>query len=376
MKTKLVALLLVACLLAIIGCSKSSTEPKNEPPIIIGLIAEPDTIGTSQKVILTCFAYDPDDDSLSYTWEVIFGSINGTGPIVEWTPPDTNGTFSIICIVDDGNEGQDTDNVSIHVIKETQNEPPVIIGLIAEPDTIGTSQKATLECFASDPDGDSLSYTWEVIFGSINGTGPIVEWTPPDTTGTFSIICIVDDGNEGQDTDNVSVHVIKMLFRVTKILEYNMIDELQVYRDSFKYNAKNKKIRNEIFNANDEFIGLELYEYDEEDFLIRRSNFIPSDSIHILNWYRTNYQYDENEPTRCDIFDNNDEQIGYLIWEYNNNNEWEKLIENDVSDSLMNYWGNFEYDESGVFSKWYWFDSNNNLIRYREWEFEEIQIYK
>ncbi|MCK4338990.1 MAG: hypothetical protein KAW87_03245, partial [Candidatus Cloacimonetes bacterium] len=275
MKTKLVALLLIACLLGLIGCSKSSTKPQNEPPVIIGLIAEPDTIGTSQKAILTCFADDPDEDS--------------------------------------------------------------------------------------------LSYIWEVIAGSISGTGPTVEWTPPDTTGTFSIICIVDDGNEGQDTDDVSIHVIKVLYRVTKILDYNasIIPELQVYRDSFRYNAKNNRIRNEIFDANDEFIGLELYEYNEEYFLTKRSNFIPSDSIHTLNWYRTNYQYDENEPTRCDIFDNSGEQIGYLIWEYDNNGMWMKLEEYSVNDSLLNYWGNFEYDENGVFSKWYWFDSNNNLIRYR-----------
>lgn len=258
-----------------------------------------------------------------------------------------------------------------------QNEPPIIIGLIAEPDTIKVSQNTTLTCIANDPEDDSLTYIWQAIAGTFNGAGESVEWIPPDTTGTFSIICIVDDGHGGQDTDDVSIHVIKMIYRVTKILEYNMIDELQVYRDSFRYNVNNKRIRNEIFNANDEFIGLELYEYDEDNFLIRRSNFVPADTINTLNWYRANYQYNaDNLPTRCNIYNNSDAQTGYLIWEYDNNGVWMKLKEYSVNDSLLNYWGNFEYDENGVFSIWYWFDSNNNQIRYRLWEFEEIQIYK
>ncbi|MEA3475083.1 MAG: Ig-like domain-containing protein [Candidatus Cloacimonadota bacterium] len=282
MKAKLVALLLVACLLAIIGCSKSSTEP--------------------------------------------------------------------------------------------QNESPEITNIVAVPDTIRTGQTTTITCFANDPDGDSLTYKWEAVSGTITGSGATVQWTPPDTTGTYSIICTVEDGRGGQDTQHVNIYVVNVLYRVIKMLDYNMIDELQVYRDSFVYNDKNKVIRNELFNSDDEIIGLELYEYDVNNLLERRSNFVPADTINTLNWYRTNYQYNaDNLPTRCNIYNNSDAQTGYLIWEYDSNGVWIKLKEYSIEDSLLNYWGNFEYNDYGNFSKWYWFDDNNNLIRYRLWEFEEYQ---
>jgi len=282
MKAKLVALILVACLLAIIGCSKSSTKP--------------------------------------------------------------------------------------------QNESPEITDIVAVPDTIRTGQTTTITCFANDPDGDNLTYKWEVVSGTIIGTGATVQWTPPDTTGTYSIICTVEDGRGGQDTHHVNIYVVNVLYRVIKMLDYNMIDELQVYRDSFVYNDKNKVIRNELFNSDDEVIGLELYEYDVNDLLEKRSNFVPADTINTLNWYRTDYQYNaDNLPTRCNIYNNSDEQTGYLIWEYDDNGVWIKLKEYSIEDSLLNHWGNFEYNDYGNFSKWYWFDANNNLIRYRLWEFEEYQ---
>jgi hypothetical protein len=41
------------------------------------------------------------------------------------------------------------------------NHPPVIINLVAFPDTIGLSDSTVVVCTASDPDGDSLVYDWE-----------------------------------------------------------------------------------------------------------------------------------------------------------------------------------------------------------------------
>ena len=279
MKAKLLGLLLIACLLAIIGCSKSSTEPKNESPEITNIIAVPDTIRTGQTTTITCFA--------------------------------------------------------------------------------------------NDPDGDSLTYKWEVVSGTITGTGATVQWIPPDTTGIYSIICTVEDGRGGQDTQHVNIYVVNVLYRVIKMLDYNMIDdELQVYRDSFQYNVNNKVIRNDLFDANEAFIGLELYDYNEENLLIKRSNYLPSGT---LNWYRTNYQYDENNPNRCDIFNSDGVQTGHLDWVYDRNGVWIKLNEYDISDSLTNYWGNFVYDENAVFSKWYGFNSHDYLTGYRLWEFEEYQ---
>jgi hypothetical protein len=56
---------------------------------------------------------------------------------------------------------------------------------------------------SSDPDGDSLTYTWTGPFGTV--TGAVVTVTVPD--GAHAIVLTVEDGKGGTDTDGVTVTV-------------------------------------------------------------------------------------------------------------------------------------------------------------------------
>jgi len=59
----------------------------------------------------------------------------------------------------------------------------------------------TFSAAATDPDGDTLSYSWSVTGGSlVSSSGNPVKWTMPDTGGEYDIIVKVDDGNGGTDT--------------------------------------------------------------------------------------------------------------------------------------------------------------------------------
>ena len=87
------------------------------------------------------------------------------------------------------------------------NEPPVILSLIANPTIVDINENSIITCTANDPDGDNLTYVWEVSGGSISGTGSSVTWTAPNTQGSYSVSCTADDGNGGQDFESVNIIV-------------------------------------------------------------------------------------------------------------------------------------------------------------------------
>lgn len=202
--------LAIVGLLMFFGCD--TTEPENEAPVIASLTAHPDTIEVSGTSTLTCVASDPDGDDLSYTWEIAAGSISGSGLIVTWTAPGLEGIYSVSCRVDDGNGGQDIEIANIVVMS---NEAPVILSLTADPPIVEVGGNSTLTCVASDPDNDVLTYTWESVEGSISGSGSSVVWTAPNSEGTYTVSCKVEDRYSWRDIDSVTIEVITTIARWT-----------------------------------------------------------------------------------------------------------------------------------------------------------------
>jgi len=111
-----ISIIALIAIFLLTGCDDNgTTETSNEPPEILSLNANPTTVELGGTTTLTCVANDPDDDELSYLWEASLGSINGNGSSVIWTAPNSEGTYSISCTVDDGNGGQDIDFVNVIV---------------------------------------------------------------------------------------------------------------------------------------------------------------------------------------------------------------------------------------------------------------------
>tara|TARA_Y100000296_G_scaffold23787_1_gene28134 strand:+ start:16051 stop:17583 length:1533 start_codon:yes stop_codon:yes gene_type:complete len=87
------------------------------------------------------------------------------------------------------------------------NTAPTVDTLVADPASVERKATSTVTATASDDDDDVLTYSWEASSGTISGSGSEITWTAPDTQGTYSVACIINDGNGGQDVELVPITV-------------------------------------------------------------------------------------------------------------------------------------------------------------------------
>ena len=90
------------------------------------------------------------------------------------------------------------------------NGTPVISSLEAERDLVAPSSSCKIECIASDPDGDSLTYTWSASKGNFSGADegkPVTIWMAPDTPDSCTITVMVTDARGGESTGSLSIEV-------------------------------------------------------------------------------------------------------------------------------------------------------------------------
>ena len=91
------------------------------------------------------------------------------------------------------------------------NNPPVISEITLMGNHF-TGVEYDFSAVATDPDGDTLSYSWSVEGGSLNSSsGNPIKWTMPDTAGNYDITVEVDDGNGGTAIFTESVEVFPAL---------------------------------------------------------------------------------------------------------------------------------------------------------------------
>jgi len=78
-----------------------------------------------------------------------------------------------------------------------QNNAPVIQSVTANPNSVNINQTTTLSCTATDPDNNSLTYTWSSANGGFPGgtNGTNVQWQAPATAGNYIVTVTVSDGD-------------------------------------------------------------------------------------------------------------------------------------------------------------------------------------
>jgi plastocyanin len=184
--------------------------PGNNPPVISSLDANQDSIEINHYVGIYCSANDQDGDTLIFSWTANGQVIEGNNSSLSWRAPDTAGTYTITCTVNDSKGGQDRESVSITVTSNgggPGNYPPVISSLDANQDSIEINHNVDITCNASDQDGDTLIFSWTANGQVIEGNNSSLSWRAPDTAGTYNITCTVSDGRGGEDSESVSITV-------------------------------------------------------------------------------------------------------------------------------------------------------------------------
>ena len=88
------------------------------------------------------------------------------------------------------------------------NQPPVISSLKAAQMSVYLSGSTEIQCAASDPNGDLLSFKWACSGGSFSGAGPSVVWSAPPKYGSYDVTVTVEDGKGGSAQASLAINVV------------------------------------------------------------------------------------------------------------------------------------------------------------------------
>jgi hypothetical protein len=70
-------------------------------------------------------------------------------------------------------------------------------------------ETVTINCDATDADGDPLTYDWQASGGTIQPNGNSADWTAPDTTGSYQITVTVADGKGGEASQTSTLRAVE-----------------------------------------------------------------------------------------------------------------------------------------------------------------------
>lgn len=172
---------------------------RNGPPVIAnpGDVTVPDGAGAT----LTVTATDPDGDALTYSTSGP-GSIDPTTGVYTLPSDTPPGSYIVTFTVSDG---EFADSVSVTITVTPVNQPPVIV--VPDATTIDEGDGLTFTVTATDPDGDTLTF-------STSGPGTIdpatgVYTLPADTPpGRYEVTFTVTDG-QLTDSKKVVITVVE-----------------------------------------------------------------------------------------------------------------------------------------------------------------------
>ncbi|MFB6264782.1 MAG: Ig-like domain-containing protein [Bradymonadaceae bacterium] len=169
----------------------------NSNPVINSLSANPPTVSPGGTSTVRAMAADPEGDTLSYSWSVpkpwSEKSTGKSNTVDVVAPKKANASVQVEVRVDDGHGGRTRGTV---VVRTPLNQPPVIKKVDAKKTTLEPGESTTIDAKAVDPDGDPVSYDWNLPSSwTGNSAGDSITVTAPRTYGkTFKIRLEATDG--------------------------------------------------------------------------------------------------------------------------------------------------------------------------------------
>ena len=205
----------------------------NHPPVAN---AGPDqVVNENTPVVLTGSGFDQDGDELTFSWrelglqtaDLASTSVASPSFTAPGVAPGQTRTMVFELQVMDPFGLSDTDTV--RVVVSPLNGPPTAD---AGPDrTLDENTLVTLTCTGTDPDNDTLTFTWEQISGTpvvLDSMGPVATFMAPEVTSLEPLVfeCTVSDGGVSvSDTVTISVRNALVLEIVADAGEDKIVDE-------------------------------------------------------------------------------------------------------------------------------------------------------
>ncbi len=180
----------------------------NSAPVINSISASPNPVALGDMMTATVIANDPDGDGLTYTWTVPTGwtlaSGQGTSGITITAPDQYAAGGNVTVTVSDGNGSVVNDTLYV----STSQLAPQITNLIVWPNPLnpatgsgGKNITAAATVTATDPDGNSLTYTWSITSTTsgwgITGYGVTATITAPLVAYATATVKVIADNGKG-----------------------------------------------------------------------------------------------------------------------------------------------------------------------------------
>ena len=202
----LLAILMIvgsACTTSTVPAPAPYPEPQQADTPVIHYLRAQKEVAPSETLRISCGATAENTAIASYEWSATGGQIQGKGDVIAWTAPDTLGEYTITVVVKDDKGSEATSSVTI-TVTDKPNRPPIIHGVTCPDCTNGTQASKwktySIQCDASDPEGDVLSYEWSVTIGKISGEGHLVTWQTFDQSG-YAVIMVKVRDNKGNEAE-------------------------------------------------------------------------------------------------------------------------------------------------------------------------------
>ncbi|RKG66113.1 kelch-like protein [Corallococcus sp. CA054B] len=197
---------------------------ENEAPLIDFVTVYPSTVVAGGTVSLSASAHDPNPgDTLGYAWSATAGTFaSPTEPFTSWTAPATTGLQTLTLTVTDSRGLASSALLVVNVLPEGEgeaelsisfNSAPEVSSLDAAPTQLVVGQPTSVSVTASDPDGDSLAYSWSASCAGTwtDATSSASRFTPSLLPAAACNNCrltvSVSDGRGGHNSGTVALCV-------------------------------------------------------------------------------------------------------------------------------------------------------------------------
>lgn len=163
--------------------------------------------GSGDLAMVRAAASDPDNDPLSYAWAASGGTVEGSGAEARWNSSGAaEGNYRVKVRVDDGRGGIADCSTEIRV-GPRPNRPPTM-SCSADHNSVMVGDPVEITASASDPDNDSLTYSWQSNGGRIQGRQVSATLdTMGQSTGQYSVTGSVEDGHGGTAVCQLAIDV-------------------------------------------------------------------------------------------------------------------------------------------------------------------------